>query len=202
MKSYVKILGPPVLKAIKALEKIAIDMPEVCIMNSILESAPQIPMDHAAVEGYFSNIPGADVSKERCSNIISKSGEALGDYDFFFEWFTLPNQEQLNALIGKIDSALAPVGVKYTIESKPPLKLAPSTGAAAVEEEAVSRRAPAAKFEVYKDAAGKYRFRLKAPNYEIIAVSEAYNTKNGCLNGIESVKLNAPRAEVEDQTVK
>jgi uncharacterized protein len=58
----------------------------------------------------------------------------------------------------------------------------------------------AGKFEVYKDAADKYRFRLKAGNGEIIAVGEAYESKAGVLNGIESIKKNAPEAEVVDQT--
>ena len=53
-----------------------------------------------------------------------------------------------------------------------------------------------AKFELYKDKAGKHRFRLKAGNGEIIAVSEAYNSKQSAKNGIESVKKNAPVAEV------
>ena len=53
-----------------------------------------------------------------------------------------------------------------------------------------------AKFEVYTDRAGEYRFRLKAPNGEIIAVSEGYTTKQSALNGVESVKKNAPIAEV------
>ena len=52
------------------------------------------------------------------------------------------------------------------------------------------------KFEMYIDKAGEYRFRLKARNGEIIAVSEGYKAKSGCLNGIESVKKNAPEAEV------
>ena len=55
---------------------------------------------------------------------------------------------------------------------------------------------PEAVFEWYKDKAGKFRFRLKAPNGEVIAVSEAYNSKDGCKNGIESVKKNAPIAKV------
>jgi len=59
---------------------------------------------------------------------------------------------------------------------------------------------PAAKFEVYKDAGGQFRFRLIAPNNEIIAVSEAYTSKAGCMNGIESVKKNAPIAEIVDLT--
>ena len=51
-------------------------------------------------------------------------------------------------------------------------------------------------FEWYKDKVGKYRFRLKAINGEIIAVSEAYNSKEGLENGIESVKKNASIAKI------
>ena len=42
---------------------------------------------------------------------------------------------------------------------------------------------PEPKFEIYKDAAGKFRFRLRAANNEIIAASEAYESKSGCKNG-------------------
>jgi hypothetical protein len=38
MKSYIKILGPPHLKAIKELEKVAVDMPQLCIMDTIFSS--------------------------------------------------------------------------------------------------------------------------------------------------------------------
>ena len=62
-------------------------------------------------------------------------------------------------------------------------------------EEIVAVKHP--KFEMYQDKAGEYRFRLKARNGEVIAVSEGYEAKAGCLNGIESVKKNAPEAEVE-----
>ena len=54
------------------------------------------------------------------------------------------------------------------------------------------------KFEVYTDKAGEFRFRLKATNGQIIAVSEGYKAKAGCVNGIESVKKNAPDAPVEE----
>ena len=50
---------------------------------------------------------------------------------------------------------------------------------------------------MYTDKAGEYRFRLKAKNGEIIAVSEGYKAKAGCLNGIESVKKNSVDAKVE-----
>lgn len=52
------------------------------------------------------------------------------------------------------------------------------------------------KFEVYVDKAGEYRFHLKATNGQIIAVSEGYKAKASCMNGIESVKKNAPEAEI------
>jgi len=56
------------------------------------------------------------------------------------------------------------------------------------------------KFEIYKDTADKFRFRLKAANGEIIAVGEAYESKDGCKSGIESVKMNASIAEIVDLT--
>ncbi|MFC9559861.1 YegP family protein [Agromyces sp. NPDC056965] len=56
----------------------------------------------------------------------------------------------------------------------------------------------AGKFELYEDAAGKWRFRLKAGNGEIIASSEAYNSKASAEGGIESVKRNAPDAPTEE----
>jgi hypothetical protein len=58
----------------------------------------------------------------------------------------------------------------------------------------------AGKFELYKDKAGKFRFRLKAGNGEIIAVGEAYESKASAKNGIESVQKNAAGATVVDLT--
>jgi len=58
----------------------------------------------------------------------------------------------------------------------------------------------AGKFVLYSDKAGKFRFRLKAGNGEIIAVSEAYESKASAKNGIESVRKNAPDATVDDET--
>ncbi len=47
-----------------------------------------------------------------------------------------------------------------------------------------------AKFEIYNDKAGEFRFRLKASNGQNILASEGYSAKAGCKNGIESVKKN------------
>jgi len=60
----------------------------------------------------------------------------------------------------------------------------------------------AAKFVMFLDKAKKFRFRLLAPNGEIIAASEAYESKASCLNGVKSIKKNAPIAAVVDETVK
>ena len=61
---------------------------------------------------------------------------------------------------------------------------------------------PNPKFELYRDKAGRYRFRLRARNGGIIAVSEGYNSKNACLDGIESVKNNIISAEIMEKTKK
>ncbi|MEL6544985.1 MAG: YegP family protein [Myxococcota bacterium] len=53
----------------------------------------------------------------------------------------------------------------------------------------------AAKFELYTDKGGEFRFRLKAGNGENILSSEGYSAKSGCKNGIESVKKNAAMDE-------
>ena len=55
------------------------------------------------------------------------------------------------------------------------------------------------KFEVYADKAGEFRFRLKATNGQVIAVSEGYKALASCMNGIESVKKNAADATIEEK---
>ena len=70
--------------------------------------------------------------------------------------------------------------------------------AAAVEDQTVegfeTMKHP--KFEVYKDKAEEFRFRLKARNGEIIGTSEGYAAKASCLNGVASVQKNAPDADI------
>jgi uncharacterized protein len=58
----------------------------------------------------------------------------------------------------------------------------------------------AAKFEIFKDKGGQFRFNLKAGNGEVIASSEGYASKASAQNGIESVKKNAADAAVVDLT--
>ena len=58
----------------------------------------------------------------------------------------------------------------------------------------------AGKFELYTDNAGKFRFRLKAANGEIIANGQAYETKASAKNGIDSVIRNAADCEIVDMS--
>jgi len=149
-RSFIKILGPPMLKAIRALEKIAIDTPEVCIMDSLIIqglprdmgqniSSPTVrgrvrslyeadglrdaigrPGDRKVelfAMSYFGD-SGISVPVERCRDIISKSGVALGDFDFFFEWIQEPTLRQYGELVQKIDTALENLGCFYTLINK------------------------------------------------------------------------------------
>jgi hypothetical protein len=133
MKSYIKLYGPPLADALKALRKLAIDFPEVCVMDNALESSLGLGsirgpggISGAGGQGTLGSVElvinyfgGPDeISKERCNTIISKSGESVGEYDFYYEWFKKPTVVQIEELIGKIDEALAPTGVRYTITSK------------------------------------------------------------------------------------
>ncbi|MBE7043567.1 MAG: DUF1508 domain-containing protein [Ruminococcaceae bacterium] len=72
---------------------------------------------------------------------------------------------------------------------------------AAVEDQTVEGFATEKnpKFEIYEDKAGEFRFRLKATNGQVIAVSEGYTAKSSCKNGIESVQKNAPVAEIVEE---
>ncbi len=57
------------------------------------------------------------------------------------------------------------------------------------------------KFEVSVNDKGGYHFVLKATNGQVIATSQVYQSKGSCLDGIESVRKNAPEAEVVDLSV-
>ena len=56
------------------------------------------------------------------------------------------------------------------------------------------------KFEVYKDRAGETRFRFRASNGEIMFASEGYKAKASAMSAIESIKKNAPGADIDDGT--
>lgn len=57
-----------------------------------------------------------------------------------------------------------------------------------------------AKFVVRKGSTGKFRFNLVSTNGQVIATSEAYETKAKALAGVESVRKNAAAATLVDET--
>ena len=135
MRTYIKLLGPPILEGIKALEKVAIDNPKVCMMHRAFVKglSPHIARDiglepqsarlrvpsydSAGLVEYFRS-SGVFVTQEQCESIISELGQALGEYDFFFEWHEKPSTTQLGDLITKIDEALADLGCHYSVNTK------------------------------------------------------------------------------------
>jgi len=63
-----------------------------------------------------------------------------------------------------------------------------------------SARRARATFEVYKDKAGEYRWRLRATNTQILAIAaQGYSDKRSCLSAIESVKRDVADAPVEEK---
>lgn len=58
----------------------------------------------------------------------------------------------------------------------------------------------AGKFEVYEDSSGKFRFRLKAGNGEVVATGQAYETKAAAVKGIKAVQRAAADAAIKDLT--
>lgn len=83
-------------------------------------------------------------------------------------------------------------GIESVRKNAPKAKLEDQT-------EAAGQTLTNPKFELYQDKSGAYRFRLKARNGEIIAASEQYTAKAGCLNGIDSVRRNAAEAAVLEE---
>jgi len=117
MKSYIKIYGPPVLKALDALEKVAGEMPEISFYYHYILGFVRV--GKSAVAPFKEESLGlGEKYKAKSRASVSKSGYTLGDHDFFFEWAKEPDGEQLRNLIEKIENALTPLGCKYTITTK------------------------------------------------------------------------------------
>jgi len=121
LKTYVKIYGPPIMDALKELQKIAGEMPRVAHFHFMagLEGVPSTPK---GPEGAFALSNSGATEKKTMTMVkkssISKSGHTLGDYDFFFEWEHNPTWFEMTELISKIDKAFSKLGCKYTLATK------------------------------------------------------------------------------------
>lgn len=120
-RSYVRIYGPPILKAINALEAVAVEMSKAI---DIRFSHKCLPYPRAAQaetrdwQRYLQRMKDTYVKCYEPVRLISEAHTMLGDYDFFFEWSEEPTMEQLENLVGKIDEELKGLGCNYTITTK------------------------------------------------------------------------------------
>ena len=73
-------------------------------------------------------------------------------------------------------------------------------GYGASEQAPTQGRAHGGQVLLKKTSSDKYHFNLVAANGQVIATSQTYETKANAVSGIESVKQNAPTAEIDDQT--
>jgi len=57
-----------------------------------------------------------------------------------------------------------------------------------------------ARFEIYRDEGGEYRWRFRANNNEIVASGEGYLSRQDCEHAVQLIKEQAPQADVTDDT--
>jgi len=113
LKTYIKLYGPQILEALKALEDVA---------KKFEKKYPGIKYfywvsSYAIGEEGLTPTPTTELRVEAIK-LLSESGWSLGDYDFFFEWIKPPTFEQLKELIEEIDKALSKLRCKYTVTTK------------------------------------------------------------------------------------
>ena len=135
MNTYVKIEAKDKKPALKALRKLAIDMPKVCIMDTGMQEDLGVDVGLGSGPGGISGAGGggslgsiqmvmsyfggpSSISKERCDTIVSTKDHDLGEYDFVYEWKDKPTKSQLDKLEVDIAKALKPTGAKHTIHNK------------------------------------------------------------------------------------
>ena len=120
-RSYVKIYGPPLVRAIRALEKVAVDFSKTTVVrefNILTPTAPYVGEERDLRYYQQAVLPEIDLPVTEKVKLISKSTDTLGDYDFFFEWGKEPTKQEVLDLIAKIDEALTDCGCRYTIVTK------------------------------------------------------------------------------------
>ena len=121
VKSYVRIYGPPLLKALKVLEGVAVDMStktEVKFSHKCVPYPTRLQSDKNDWNAYLQNMQKTYKDCYEPEKIISDASMTLGDYDFVFEWTSKPSITQVESLITKVDAALEKVGVLYTLTTE------------------------------------------------------------------------------------
>ena len=120
-KTYVRIFGPPLLKAIKDLEELAVDMSkttEVKFSHKCVPYPTRLQSDRRDWDSYLKNMRKMYVDCYEPQKIISDASMTLGEYDFMFEWTEKPSMKKILGLIEKIDGALGELGVHYSLTTE------------------------------------------------------------------------------------
>lgn len=120
-KSYVRIYGPPLLKAIRVLEGVAVEMSnktEIKFSHKCVPYPTRMQSDRNDWNAYLKNMQKTYKDCYEPEKILSDASMTLGDYDFVFEWTSKPSIVQVEDLIAKVDAALSNVGVLYTLTTE------------------------------------------------------------------------------------
>jgi hypothetical protein len=120
-KTYVRIFGPPLLKAIKALEGVAVDMSkatEVKFSHKCVPYPTRLQSDKRDWNNYLKNLQSTYTDCYEPQKIISDASMTLGEYDFMFEWTEKPTMKKIQGLIEQIDGALGDLGVHYSLTTE------------------------------------------------------------------------------------
>jgi hypothetical protein len=117
----VRIYGPPLMKAIKALEGVAVKMStetELKFSHKCVPYPTRLQSDKNDWNAYLKKLQNTYTECYEPQKIISDASMTLGEYDFVFEWSAKPTLKRIEGLIEKIDEALTEVGVHYTLTTE------------------------------------------------------------------------------------
>ncbi len=120
-KTYVRIFGPPLLKAIKALEGVAVDMSkaiEIKFSHKCVPYPTRLQSDKRDWDSYLKNLQNTYKDCYEPQKIISDASMTLGEYDFVFEWTEKPSMKKILGLIENIDGAFGDLGVHYSLTTE------------------------------------------------------------------------------------
>ncbi len=171
------------------VEKVAEPMPSTEVMPLVEEKPEELPSTEAITE----SMP--TIAK------VTGIFEVFYDAACRFRFHLKAGNGQIIAAsqsYGAKESALK--GIASIKKIAPIAKVADLATAQNTEESAHQGVVQDPVFEIHCDAAGKFRFHLKAGNGQIIALSQSYLSRQSAENGIESIKKNAPTAKIIDQT--
>jgi len=117
-KTYIKIYGPPLMKALQALEGVAVAMSkenEVKFMHKCVPYPTRMQADTNDWSAYLKNLSNTYVDCYEPQKLISDAKQTLGEHDFMFDWVEKPTVKNLEKLIEKIDTSFQGLGVLYTM---------------------------------------------------------------------------------------